>query len=211
MSRVTRRAGYGPHRGSTNVRESFGAVPPIINKNNDKWNDTNTVPPMQKYYDSNENRFKVFGYTTYKKLSSNQITSTTNFVNINELQFSLQSNAVYSIEMNLAVYSNSNTPDIKIVWTTTGGVSQLTSRVCIGLGTTTTDHTNSVVRCSRHNLTTQVPYGVVTSGVGEVYEKFLVETTNAGWLIPQFAQWVLDASNHIGISSNSYALATRIG
>ena len=215
MNRNTKRPGIGPHLGSINNRRTISSIEPILPKNRDQWIDTSVNPAVEYYYDTATTTWILISSITQAltliiKDSNEQVTSSTAVQNDNDIIFSLQANSIYEIEFHGSAYSTSATPDIKLKWVVTGGASALTARVCMGLGTTETDHTNGVMRCSRHTIATEVPYGVVAGATScEIFEKFIVSTSTAGTLTLQWAQNTSNATA-VGLSTSTFAIARLI-
>lgn len=210
MARASSRAGFYSLSGSTNRNRTVSAEAPKNPKNRDEWVDSSVTPSPQYYYSATYTEWRLISNTTYKKKASNEsVTSSTTVQNDNDIVFSLQSNSVYEIELQASASSASNTPDIKLTWAVTGGVSQLTARTCAGVSIDTTDHTAATLRFSRHDLSTSVPYGVSSSGSCLITEKFLVQTTTAGTLTLKWAQYVSDGTA-VTLSTSTFALCKKI-
>lgn len=181
-------------RGATNARiwitESGAPVRPGIN---DLW-----LPTDYPHYQ-------------YKRKSSTTFhSSNTTMTADADITFSLPENGIFEIVMNGAV-SGATGADIKTDWKLTGGVAQLTTKECRGPSTSAVDATNCTMVSSRHNLTTDVPYGCNGSNTSAISEKFLVETSGgAGTITLRHAQ---NVSNPVAstISTNTWALCTQIG
>lgn len=115
-----------------------------------------------------------------RKAASQDFTSTT-VANDADIVVTLEAGKTFWCRLNLAASNSSGSGggDIKLTWTVTGGVTQDTSRSCIGPAIATTDVTDGNARISRHNLTTEVGYGLTASST-TIQEEFFVETVTAG-------------------------------
>jgi hypothetical protein len=51
-SRVSKRSGYGVHRGATNPKLTVNDTAPLNPKNKDLWLDTSSSPAVLKWYDA---------------------------------------------------------------------------------------------------------------------------------------------------------------
>ena len=109
-------------------------------------------------------------------------------------------NQTYKIEFFGKVINSggSSTPDIKIAWTLTD-CEAVSSRHCIGPGSSTTDVRNTVAKLSVYGMTDTVIYGV-SNAPGAYYsniqETFLIKASESGAKIQmQWAQNVATAVN----------------
>lgn len=109
-------------------------------------------------------------------------------------------NQTYKIEFFGKVINSgaSSTPDIKIAWTLTD-CEAVSSRHCIGPGSSTTDVRNTVAHLSVYGMTDTVVYGVSNApGVyySNIQETFLIKASESGAKIQmQWAQNVATAVN----------------
>lgn len=104
----------------------------------------------------------------------------------NHLVATLGANSVYEIEIILSI-SGDSTTNFKCNWTVTGGVTQLSKRICIGGSDADTNpiynHNGTFYSV---DLISEVAYsGILNSGVREI---FLLSTTTSGTLQLKWAQ-----------------------
>ena len=147
-----------------------------------------------------------------RKTTTDSVASNTTAANDAHITFSLAANKVYKVDLYAHADSTSATPDIKFVWAVTGGVAALTTRLCVGPGTATTDiGASAVVRVGRYALSTNVPYGCDGSANGSgIHESFLVETTTAGTAGTLTLQWAQNTSSATATRLTSATYATAI-
>ena len=144
-----------------------------------------------------------------KKASSEVVNNSTTMQNDDDLVYTLPANGTFEIETKLVVSGAANA-DVKIDWSVTGDVSQVTTRACLGPAISSADNTDTNVRSTNHNLTTDVNYGCDGSTGGYITEKFIVETSSSGGNIQmRWAQRVAQASDTT-MSSNSYMKITML-
>lgn len=113
---------------------------------------------------------------------------------------------IYSLDLWMHVTSTSNTPDIKLAWTTTGTMSVF--RSCIGPSAATTDVSATTMRCSTHAVGTSVVYGVDNAISALIKEELVINVTVAGNLQLQWAQSVATAVNTTASTASRSRLMT---
>lgn len=144
-----------------------------------------------------------------KKAASETRTSTTTMQDDNDITFTLAKNGTYEIKCYFAA-SGSSVGNIKTEWSVSGGASQKSTRHCQGPGVSTTDSRDGTSRNTKHNLGTDVSYGIDGSRTSAIYETFLIETSGSdGTIQLRWAQNTSDASSTT-LSTNSYAICTQI-
>ena len=145
-----------------------------------------------------------------KKNAQESVTSSTTFQDDDDFVVTLEASRLYLVRLLLAA-AGATAGDIKLDWTVTGGVAQLTTRHCRGMATAQTNATDTTVRTVTYDLTTAVAYGVETTN-GSIRETFLVETIVAaasGTLTLRWAQFVSNATATT-VSANSFMLIDEL-
>lgn len=128
-----------------------------------------------------------------RKSANESVTSSTTMQDDNDLAgIVLAANQVYRVDFFPAV-TGAAAGDVKFAWTVSGTVAGLGTRNCLASTIGTTDHANTTVRISRHNLTTQVAYGLDGSTTGMIWETFLVDGGSLGGTLT--LQWAQSTSN----------------
>jgi hypothetical protein len=110
-----------------------------------------------------------------------------------------------------AAFTGASGGDIKFSWNATGGLTPMTSRLCQGPTTGMTDTLNTAMRSSRHNMATEVPYGVEATASCGAYESFMCETSTSGttgWLTLQWAQ-ATSSTTATQLTSSTFCVITE--
>jgi hypothetical protein len=139
-----------------------------------------------------------------KKVANQSVTSSTAFVNDNDLKVTLTPGQ-YRVETFLHV-SGDPAGDLKIVYTSSGTVSTAV-RSTLGMSVAGTDGTNSQLRSSANLITTSVNYGVEAAGT-TIREDILMTVTATTTLQLQFAQNTASATPTV-MSAASRMYVTR--
>ncbi len=126
-----------------------------------------------------------------RKGSDEAVTSSTAFQNDDALAVALVAGRSYRVELNLAETANS-AGDIKLDWTTTGTITLLGQRFCLGPAVAMGGPTDTTVRIARATtLATSVSYGGAATA-SYINEAFEVSCTSSGNLQ---LRWAQDTSN----------------
>lgn len=200
------RIGRGKVRGSSNGKIFITTDEPLEPRQFDIWFDT--TYKCIKYFDNND----WVNFTTkkyIKKSAGETVNNSTTLQNDNDFSVTLDESSIYEITLNLALTGNTSA-DFKCDWEVSGGVSQLTTRCCLGPSINVVAVNDSGnVRESRHDLTTDVTYGTNASTACHIRECFLVQTTTSGTLTFRWAQNSADASDTT-LSTNSYMTIEKV-
>lgn len=151
------------------------------------------------------------------KASPEDVTSSTTLQTDDELTYSVEAGRTYAVVAHLAV-TGAAAGDIKVDWTVTGGLAQVTPRACFGPGINTTDatataaaaNTVGVNRSSVHDLTTAVAYGLDGTATTAIREEFTVAATTTGVLTMRWAQNSSSATKTT-VAAGSRLVLTPIG
>lgn len=144
-----------------------------------------------------------------KKSANESVTSSTTQQNDDHITFDFPTEGIYEITF-FAAATGSSAGDIKIDWIVSGGASQESTRNCQGPSITSGDVTDTSMRSSRHNLTTDVTYGIAAGATAVISESFLVSVTSAGGSIQmRWAQRVSSATATT-LSTNTYAICRQL-
>lgn len=171
----------------------------------------------QIYIDEDDGDLKIkFGDGTTKTIISDSwdnpklilkgtpeiVNNSTTMQNDDELYCALSANGTFEVIAKLSVSGASNA-DVKIDWSTTGDVSQVTMRKCLGPATNVANAGTTDMRSSNHSLSTDVYYGTDGSRWSYIEETFIVETSSSGGNIQmRWAQNTAQASDTtMGVSS----------
>lgn len=152
------------------------------------------------------------GLTLFKKKSiSETVTSSATMQYDDDLYLRLPAYQTFEINAWLAV-TGATAGDFRCEWDATNTMEQVTTRSCLGagIGVASGDGDDTSVRVSRHNLTTDVTYGLDNTRTLFINERFVVLTGSyGGYIHLKWAQRVSDGTGTI-VSANSYMLAKKL-
>lgn len=147
------------------------------------------------------------------KAADESVNNSTTMQNDNHLVVSLSANGVFEVECMLIV-NGPTAADFKAAWTSTGGVSILSGRLCIGGSASNTGTRQAITHMSLPGLGALADQAAYCAGDATdksvVIERFIVRTTTAGTLQLQWAQIGAVASNTT-VYAGSYIKTTTVG
>jgi hypothetical protein len=190
-------------------KQDFGRMGKRGSTNPRTWH---TVSGAPVYPAENDLWFpEEYAYIQYVKKDSNyDHNSNTSMTSDPHITFTLPADGVFEITLHGAT-SGPTGADIKFDWAVTGGVAQLTTRACYGPAQSMTAGEDTNMRTTKHNLTTDVPYGTETGTTSDIQEHFLVETSGgAGTITLRHAQNSSNAGT-TRVSTNSYCTCRQVG
>lgn len=141
------------------------------------------------------------------KATTETLASNTTLQNDDELFLDLAAGRTYEVEAHLGI-AGDVAGDIKVAWSTTGSITLLAFRDCLGPALATANISDTTVRTGQSTLGTTVSYGTA-AGTGRVRESFVVSCTAAGRLQ---LQWAQNTSNAVvsSVGSGSFLIATPV-
>jgi hypothetical protein len=145
------------------------------------------------------------------KTTNEYVTNSTTLQNDNELVVSLEAGHLFEVEL-MAIVEGTYNSDFKCDWVVSGGVSQITQRVCIGgtdQGTSPIYDTNGNFSARNLNIASTYHGGNAGSYGSSIVERFLVTTTTAGTLQFRWAQATAVAEDTY-LKTGSYIKVSRV-
>lgn len=152
---------------------------------------------------------KIYIVNTQQSYVNNTMT------NITDLNIYIPPNKTFRIEANFFIRnSGSATPDARIDWTSSSGLTVVSSlRGSMGApSTTNTAEPAASMRTSVHGIATAVRYALVASTTYSYIKEELVISagSDGGYLMPRGSQYNTDAANPTELRLGSYVIVTEV-
>lgn len=144
--------------------------------------------------------------TKVQKAAPESVTSSVVIQADDHLTLTIPANRDYHVVMRLSA-TGAAAGDLRTAWATTGTATFATARSCIGLGTGSTDATNSgAQRATVSGFATEVTYGTDGSNSSAIMEEFVVSGGVSGGTIT--LQWAQGTSSVTAttLSTNSWLM-----
>jgi hypothetical protein len=143
-----------------------------------------------------------------RKPSTETVNNSTSLQDDNDLQYSFVENGVYRISVFLSV-NGVTSSDIKVAYSVSGGVAELTDRTCRGMAQADTDVNECKMKTKRASLSSTTGYATMLGGNNAITEDFLIQVTSPGTLK---LRWAQDSAseNDLDVYNSSYMLIEKI-
>jgi hypothetical protein len=147
------------------------------------------------------------------KTAQETVTNNATLQNDDELFVTLPQNGIFEIDLNVTASATDTSTDLKIAWTTTGDISLIGERFCIGHHYSVIDveDSDSVKIKTEGSLAAGATYGLMNGTHSYTKEKFIVQTLNDGGVLQmQWAQRSAQSGKDTAIYAGSYIKVTQL-
>jgi hypothetical protein len=147
------------------------------------------------------------------KTAQETITNSATLQDDDELFVTLPQNGIFEIDLNVTASATDTSTDLKIAWTTTGDISLVGERFCIGhhYSVINVDDSDSIKIKTEGSLAAGATYGLMNGTHSYTKEKFIVQTLNDGGVLQmQWAQRTAQSGKDTAIYAGSYIKVTQL-